>query len=68
MSLSFFNCVRQCPFLGMMMFKLWFDWWTPFNGTRDTVFDNERFCTTFKSDGEEISSNEWQEFSFSVHR
>ena len=70
---SFFNCGRQYPFLGMIMFKLCFDRWTPFNQTRDTVFDNERFCKTFKSDGQEISSNEWQELknrfsSFFVHR
>ena len=37
-SLSFFNCVSQYPFLGMIIFELCFDWWTPFNQTRDTVF------------------------------
>ena len=68
MSLSFFNCVRQYPFLGTIMFKLCFDWRTPFNQTRDTVFDNERFCKTFKSDGQEISSNERRFPSFFVHR
>ena len=41
MSLSFFNCVRQYPFLGMIMLKLCFDWWTRFTQTRDTVFDKE---------------------------
>ena len=60
LSLSFFNCVRLCPSLGMITFKLCFDWWTPFNQTRDTVFDNERFCKTFKSDGQEISRNVWR--------
>ena len=30
MSLSIFNCVRQYPYLGMIMSKLCFDWWTPF--------------------------------------
>ena len=40
----FFNCGRQYPFLGMIMFKLCFDRWTPckkhfiFEKVRITVF------------------------------
>ena len=30
MSLSIFNCVCQDPYLGMIMSKFCFDWWTPF--------------------------------------